>query len=306
VISQFTLYGLPMYQYNTPDEWSPSRLPGNATLSQTERVATPAGLTRIRREYMLQYEPPITTPEGSYYTLDGMVTGNEGEPVEPIFGARVEHAGAQAHGVVFAGGAYTVETATPVLQSLVTATLPSQPGVLDAGLAFTATDWYPLVFFNLQRVELARGDRETLVVVSGQFDPNRNAGNRRVYHALTFDVYHHDTSEDWTPPAIAYLHSALAQGQARIVVKAADTSGIQDVIVAHTAGDGIWLSTALVNDGGAWRGVFTATATAEFFVQVVDGAGNVTVQTYGDRYFHPGDRYLGAPDVYLPVAMRLD
>ena len=302
VVSEFTLYGLPMYRYDTPPALAHSDAAGSS-VKRAEQTRSPDGLTKVRREYTLQYGEPITTPEGTFYTLDGTVSGGDGEPVEPLFRAGVEYSGTQAHGVVFAGGAYTVEMATPALQVLVTTTASYEPGRAPAD--FTAPDWHPLVFFDLRRVELARGDQETLLATAGQFNPNLSAGNRRTYHGLVFDVYYHDTSDDWTPPETTYMHSVLAGAQAHILVKATDESGIQDVVVAHTDGTGVWGSTALANDGCCvWSGVFTATPGTDFMVQVVDGAGNVTVQNNGNQYFHPGDHFQGGPDVYLPVALR--
>ena len=77
-----------------------------------------------------------------------------------------------------------------------------------------------------------------------------------------------------------------------------DDSGIHTVVIAYTSGDGVWASTSLIGSGSGWSGSFPASAETEFFVQVIDGSGNVAVDDNHGSYFGPGD---GASVLYLPI-----
>jgi hypothetical protein len=138
-----------------------------------------------------------------------------------------------------------------------------------------------------------------LVTLLGQFNPSSQT--ERIYNRLSFDVYYHTTSDDWTVPTIMSISSGLGVSTAVINVGASDASGIETVIVAYIDGDGTWASTSLTESGNSWTGSFSASADTEFFVQVVDEAGNVAVSDNNGRYFKPGEGLFGT---YLPLVLR--
>lgn len=149
----------------------------------------------------------------------------------------------------------------------------------------------PAIPHRFNRLE--RGDR--LVTVLGQF--NAQDQMERVYSQLSFDVYYHQTSDDWTPPSISDVEAQLTGGHAQITVSAEDDSGIEAVVVVYTDGKGVWTSTSLTLSEGKWSGSFPVSAKAEFVVQVVDQAGNVATSHNDGDYFE-----LFA--IYLPVVLR--
>jgi hypothetical protein len=135
-----------------------------------------------------------------------------------------------------------------------------------------------------------------LVTLLGQY--SAQGQTERLFERQSFDVYYHADSDDWTPPTMRDMSSVLAGGQAVVSVGAADDSGIHTVVIAYTSGDGVWTSTSLVRSGSGWSGSFPASAETVFFVQVVDGSGNVAVDDNSGLYFSPGD---GAFALYLPI-----
>jgi hypothetical protein len=147
-------------------------------------------------------------------------TGN-GEPIQPKYIADISFPETKAHGVVFKGGVYTDVTSfnLAVDQAITeTATLPEP--------AFSAPGWYPSMLHHLNRLE--RGDR--LVTLLGQF--NAQSQTERLYEQLSFDVYYHTNSNDWTPLSITSMSSRLGAGSAFTTVGAEDGSGIEAVVIA--------------------------------------------------------------------------
>ncbi|MFN3335019.1 MAG: hypothetical protein ACK47M_21165, partial [Caldilinea sp.] len=70
-------------------------------------------------------------------------------------------------------------------------------------------------------------------------------------------------------------------------VEAADSSGVVREVIAPTDGAGVWSSKDLTYDAAAlkWTGTITATSTTRYFVQVVDGAGNIAIDDDKGRYY---------------------
>ena len=104
-----------------------------------------------------------------------------------------------------------------------------------------------------------------------------------------------------------------AAGTGEIKVAASDSSGIHRVVVAFTGGDGSWNSADLAYDASAqkWTGMIAGTAATQFFVQVVDAAGNVTVNDNKGRYYSLAvpaplatGRALSGGSLYLPAVRR--
>jgi hypothetical protein len=103
---------------------------------------------------------------------------------------------------------------------------------------------------------------------------------------MSFDVYYSD-SGDYVPPSAAIL-SWLLDRTIQLAVNAVDPSGIHRVIATFTASDRHWRSVDLVWDATAqrWKGEIPASDSVEYFVQVVDDAGNVFVDDNGGAYYH--------------------
>jgi hypothetical protein len=74
------------------------------------------------------------------------------------------------------------------------------------------------------------------------------------------------------------------------------------VLVTYSADGQNWQSVPLAYDAytGLWETSLTGlTDTSSYFVQVVDGAGNVSVSDNKGRYFAP-ERH----EIFLPLVLR--
>ncbi len=116
-------------------------------------------------------------------------------------------------------------------------------------------------------------------------------------------VYYTDTAvTDFAPPAVWQVESFAFMGQADYWVTAQDTSGIQQVLMVFTQDGSHWNSVDLAysSERDRWEKHLTGvTGQFTYFVQVVDGAGNVTVTSNKGLFFEPTRH-----QIYLPVVMR--
>ena len=291
IIQEATLYGLPMYEFHTSGTMTVAEAESEPyTLAAQSISVAVEGLTRNSVSYEFPEFAAMAADDGVIYTLADQVQIDDGAPIQPRVAVDVTFIKITAHGVVFRGGTYTdTRSFDPVVDVAVTEEITvTEPD-------FGAPGWYPLVPYSLNRLE----DEETLVQVLGQFHPDRDT--ERLYSRVSFDIYYHDSSTDWTAPAVVRVWSVLQNEEASVSVEATDEAGIHTVVVAHTDGTGNWKSVELGYDGTLWTESFPATASPEFFVQVVDGAGNVAVDDNGGRCFRPGE---GGHAVYLPLAVR--
>jgi hypothetical protein len=70
--------------------------------------------------------------------------------------------------------------------------------------------------------------------------------------------------------------------------------------VAYTLGDGIWQTmdlTRSVSNPNVWVGTLPNEETMEWFVQAVDGAGNVAVNDNKSAYLDPPAARLWLPSI---------
>jgi hypothetical protein len=278
-----------MLRYTTPTALALQRdtAPVDAAVVVEKEVRTlDGGLTVNSLSYQFPALLAEGSPEGQYYTLGGQMHSGDGQPLQPKYVADLSFPGTNVHGVVFAGGTYgDIGSFNPVVDRAITETTALEP-------AFIAPGWYPAVPHQLNHLE---GDGK-LVTLLGQY--NARGLTERIFERQSFDVYYHTSSDDWTSPTILDMGSVLAGSEAVVSVEAADDSGIHTVVVAYTSGNGVWASTSLVSSGNGWSGDFPADAETTFFVQVVDGSGNVAVDDNYGFYFTPGG---SASVLYFPI-----
>jgi PKD repeat protein len=280
IVTESTLYGLPMYQVTLP---ASSSISTGITVNNTQTTQE-NGLQKKGYSYTWASAMPAATASGeTFYSLNGVVTSEEGKPILPKLTYDVSNPEKTLHGVVFMGGSYVTVNSAPPLQRFKTTT-----GHLSPVRTFNAPGWYPSTFFTPHSVALNVGKRESLVATAGQY--NQKLGQQRIFDQMEFYVYHHTLTNDWTAPT-AYLRSSrLNANTATVYVTASDASGIKEIVVAYTDGKGTWNSVNLTGIGiMTWSGSFTANADTEFFIQTVDSAGNVAVNDNEGKYFKPGD-----------------
>ncbi len=286
ITTESTLYGLPMYGVISPAVFLSAADIG----IRVSVVQTPLGngLHKDSASYSWSMPTPVSSPEGTYYTIYGTVIGRDGEPILPRFSHDVSKSGLALHGVVFTGGSYTTVSQDPPLQRFVTTAVQARP----VAQSFSAPGWYPEIFFTHNVLKLKAMDRAMLVAAAGQYNPNLTTNQQRVYTGMSFDIYYHQSSSDWTPPRIWTIDKNVTGSTVKVTVNASDASGLEAVVVAYTGGDGTWNSQALTLVAGLWTGSFPGSADTEILVQAVDKAGNVNV----------GNEENG--DLHLPIILN--
>jgi hypothetical protein len=245
--------------------------------------------------------------DGSFFAINNSIQVGAGQPVQPkVFADLSAPAAGTLRSVVFLGGIYTdVQGFTPVVpQPFNEYVTPTQ------GVSFTAPGWFPPTPFGVQHAPGAFGGQDTLVTVMGQY--NSSTGVERLYDHMSFDSYY-SVDPDLDPPRVTKVGGVLneAMGRAFIKVEATDDSGVGRVVVAFTHGQGQWFSRDLAFDPAMqkWTGEITATRNTLFFVQAMDGAGNLQVaDNKGAYYALPAPAPLVAGEgfrrIYLPLVVR--
>jgi hypothetical protein len=118
---------------------------------------------------------------------------------------------------------------------------------------------------------------------------NEASGTMRVFDTLDYTVYYSDSEDIWQP-TFWRVEEAVIGSNKMITVEVTDLSGIVRVGVGYATGDG-WWHTANMSptpaDPDVWTGVIPYTAVVAYFIQAVDGAGNVGTETNKNWYYGP-------------------
>jgi hypothetical protein len=290
VMIEATLYGLPMLKVSLPNaEGSGTPAPLRATI--TSPLSTGDGLI-TRTVTITPAFQEVTTANGRFFSADGEVQANAGRPIQPRTSQDISIAGLQAHGALFLAGSYTdVVAFDPMIARPVTDTALTEP-------AFVYEGWYPAQMAAINRLEVATGTVERLVVIPAQY---ANPGAERLYNSLTYQVYY-STDEDQVAPTIWRAEAGQVPGRASFSLDVTDSSGIERVVVTYDLDDGRWHSFDLAYDAARerWWGELTlAGKSVNYFVQAVDKAGNVASSNNKGLFFEPVTH-----EAYLPVVIR--
>jgi hypothetical protein len=127
---------------------------------------------------------------------------------------------------------------------------------------------------------------------------------------MSLDSYY-SSSPDTEPPGIDHVDGLFHEGSGigDLKVESSDSSGVIRVVVAYTHGQGAWYSKDLSYQDAMlkWTGTISATAGTRYFVQVVDGAGNVAVDDNKGQYHElsPAVRSIDESSrIYLPLILK--
>ncbi|MGB0383675.1 MAG: FG-GAP-like repeat-containing protein [Ardenticatenaceae bacterium] len=284
ILIESVLYGLPMYQVSSsqpaPTSEAGEELPEGVVVEE-QGIPLDGAFSKTQIRFELPALTEETTDDGTYYSLGGLIDSEHGKPIQPKLPFEVSISGTKAHGLVFKGGTYSdISPFDPLIADAFTLTQPSRVLIEPP---FTQTNWYPAILPQLNI--LNNGANAQMTALLGQYNNTIAGGTERLYSELSVDVYYHTDSDDWTQPTITSVNSELATDTATVTVTTSDESGIHEVLVTHTDQNGTWQSTTLTDNGDAWSGTFPASANTDFFVQVVDKAGNVTVDHNNGAYY---------------------
>jgi len=296
VMSELTLYGLPMAAVQTP------RLPGRAArpltpMTSRQQAATTACSARETQTYTPLLDN-ISTADGAYYSVIDSDPGSgahalDGQPIQPQL---VKLVGDNVRGVVLEGGLYITEANfDPVVTRLGNSHVE-----LGNEQAITSTTWLPAQLPSLRWLETLEGYQQTLVLRTGQFFAPLQT--ERVYTQVTVSLYSIHLP-------LTRRHPPLPASQPRVmpVIQPSPSPpltirGVCRVLVTYSDGQGAWQSIDLNASGGnAWVGDIPQGDSVSYFVQVVDQAGNVSADNNGGLYYSAAGRQYR---VYLPLVLR--
>ena len=299
VLSQVVLYGLPMQKLRLPPAIRNARLldtpPSPCTVSPSAEFA---GM----ETQMVHCVPSTLTETMTILSISDMeMEVNMGQPVQPRLSVNVSLSDTIAHGVVFEGGIYNVaENFDPAVTQVITDTLSLESSEPE----FDFPIWVPSTWDVMNSVRTQTGVDQNLVIIPAQYRATTPiTGVERIFEELTYTVYYSD-KKDGLPPMV-WKVEARHQENEKIAfkVETTDFSGVARVVVAYTNGTGEWQTFDLEEadfDNNLWGGTIPESADIDFFVQVLDTAGNVSVVDNKGLYFQPLGRYK----VYLPLVVR--
>jgi hypothetical protein len=300
VLAQATLYGLPMMRVEMPEASQLREDPPDS--GRLSLPGTSHGLVTRQVTFEPAYQSHTVTDgaiTGTYFSVEGETEVNEWQPIQPRMSLDITLLNQTPHGAFFEGGLYqTLESFDPVVTRVITDT--SDMAFWQEEPSFNQPDtWLPSWWSLVNQVWTPDGLQERLVVIPAQYQSSTpDLGTERFFEVMTYTVYYSNTM-DLVPPSIWHVDAYRLGGASQVVVETTDLSDVVRVGASYTLGDGFWwtvdLSRSAINPN-LWTGTLPYEATIEWFVQGVDGAGNVAVNDNKGAYFGPaGNR------VWLPV-----
>ena len=296
-MAAFTLYGMPMWSIGAPTQPASVVTGGIQPLeaaSGASTLAIPATTVGTDPVTGLQVEqfdasPAFTQvpPSGSSYFLrgDSGVQVSHLRPIQPKM--VIELGGTQAHGALVTGlTSNDAGGVNPVYARPIVDQSANEPELSFNDVA------YPSKLLTVRSYQVAAGNRQRLVVGTGQFFGNPAAvdavgtGIQRRYTRIEGHVYR-SASTDRIPPTFTKIDAFTVTGNAAFAVEVAGGDA-ERVLAGYRSGSAsVWQFVDLAEGtAGRWSGGGpVAAATFEYFVQVVDEAGNVGVSTNKGFYF---------------------
>jgi len=294
ILAEATLYGLPMFQVNTPNTSGPTRpaVPDGWTTLKVSTNALPSV------DYTLNINLTLSeTLDGQFYENLGLSHREDGEPIQPLWVQEFQNNLGFGHGIVLVSGAYAdTSNFNPVIESAHDLSSVAQITGPFTEPTFSATGWYPAALIAQNTLARPDGAREkSFVGLLGQY--NSALQTERLYTNLQVRVYY-SASSDFTPPTIVSVAKVPGTNQLQLRAAVTDTSGIFEIVVPYNRGLGRWDTLNLTDsDGdGVWTGDLPVTTTVEYFLQIVDNAGNVTLDN------NVGLNYVTAPGATTTTA----
>ena len=296
VISEMTMYGLPMWRVGGALD-APAPVASAPTANAALAAPEPPD-TVVQEPFVLSVGGPGTpsgpgvlapkdTGNGTYYDVDGNVLAVQYRPAQPSVDRDVSRPGRSAH------GALILDAESQDLTGFEPYYV--QPVIDEAGNE-QSTDpvgdaVFPATLARVANPVAANGSRSSsLVVAAGQFRRNGEAagtGVQRLFTRLDTAVTYADASEtDFDPPSIVRSEASVVESTVGFSVRAStDTQRVYVLYKVADGGPGNWEGVDLVRtgtdpvDGSAlWTGgavLPSADLKIEYLGQAVDPVGNV-------------------------------
>ena len=273
VIDEANMMGLPMYRVGSTAPAAPPTPPITGTDSATGLPTAPFNVSPSFTR--------VDTAIGSYYVSDDAFAENR-RPIEPTTKLDVTEPGLVAHGALLTALTSTDETNFDAAFSR----------VVDDFSAFTpelvGDVSYPTKLQSIASLATPTGTRQRLVLFSGQFRSDstfepQGVGIQRRFTALSGNVFYTAPNvTDFRPPDFGPVEVTKADSTIGFAVDVTDNvggaSGVKRVLVLYRDASGTWKSIEMSHSSPRWSGAGSLVGdTAEWFIQAVDGAGDVAV-----------------------------
>jgi Tol biopolymer transport system component len=308
----FTLYGLPMWAVSGPPAAAgagAAQVLARADAPGAGAAAAPLAASPTAAALAVATDPAtgletesfeldpafqtVTTPRGTYLKDPATTPGVQVTHLRPIQPkVVVPLSGTAAHGALItelasadSGGVDPVFAYPSVGPS---ATEPERP---FGDVAF------PTKLQSVRTLDLPSGRTQQLVLLTGQFfddgvDDANGVGIQRRFTHVAGSVFR-SASTDYVAPTLLRTEGVVVGSSAGFTVEVTDPIGgpgqVERVVVGVRSGSPTWTFADLAQSGGdpgVWTGgVPVSGAQLEFFVQAVDGAGNVAVSTNKGFYY---------------------
>jgi subtilisin-like proprotein convertase family protein/N-acetylneuraminic acid mutarotase len=258
----------------------------------------PSGVTELDLSFSFAsttYQQ-VTTPDGSYFQLNGQSSAEAGDAVQPHFVYDSRLSGTAGHGVIFTGGSYSLYPATGSWDPVV-AVPRSTNYDLGEGQEPRIRAMTPAVnvSWGAQATRAPKGvgtdslgqmGYTHLTVRTGYFDADLGKAAR--FDSTAFTIYYSNRIDDVTGPTIpdpgTGRYDTVTGLDVAFSVPVSDSSGVYRVLVTwNEHRTHIWRSLDLVwNPGTArWEGQLSITGDVSYLLQAVDNAGNVGILSTG-------------------------
>ena len=280
VLNEAELYGLPMYQVGAGSPPGTPTPPPVVTDPVTGLAAAPFNVSPT-------YALVSAGSRGGYYTVNGSAAYEDRRPIEPLSKLDVTEPNLVAHGALLTGLVSTDQMAFDAAFSRPTDDL----GALSPELVGNLT--YPAKLQAITTFASPAGTRQRLLLFGGQYKSDATPdpfgiGIQRLFTSQSGVVlYAPATTTDFDPPTFGPV--SVSSPTASTVSFAADITdnsgvgGVKRVVALYRDESGSWQSIDLSHVAGStrWSGAGPLTGTSvEWFIQAVDGSGNVGVTSY--------------------------
>jgi hypothetical protein len=320
-----TLYGLPMYRLHAAPT-PPAPRPAGPTTT-TDPLASNLTVASFKVDNLSVGSNPgqlgLVQPNGpsgpSYYQLNGTTPTNgqiqatEYRPIQPKVTVDVTQPTASGNGLALvAHGALLTnlcsQDVSPFTPTIVRPTIDSTTN--EPGLTGTNVD-FPSELQTVTTYLAPNGQHQQVVLVPGQF--NGTKSTERLFTCLDGLVYYANPSDpvaatDFVPPNIVSTQGQVVGNAASFTVSVTPgmaSEPVRRVTVLFTSGNGVWTRADLTQTpAGTWTGGGPAQAGSvlAYFVQAVDGAGNVGVASDKGTYYAapPAGNVTGSVTISVP------
>ncbi|MGB0383471.1 MAG: hypothetical protein ACPGWR_01485 [Ardenticatenaceae bacterium] len=311
VLGVATFYGFPMYQVRMPNDVpSLSRSVDQAPSGQLTALSNcPEGLTCREAVFSPVYAThPVT--DGTYFSIERETQEIPGQPILPRTSLSVLSTTITntleitvARGVLFEGGQYeTFTNFDPVITRIVT----ESTDLREQELPYLIDAWRPAEWERINSLRIADKITQRLVVTPLQYHSTTPwQGTARRFTDMSYTVYYSNTY-DSIPPSIWAVQTTLLENTAQVYVDVTDFSEVVRTVATYTTGSGEWKTIDMDQIGpNIWETTLPQDPNLAYFVQAVDGGGNVAIHDNKGRYFSVMTE-IDPPsmEIYLPIIIR--